>query len=82
MSSHSDGRRYEPVADFPLKFLKSPLVPQYDAYGTHKTTDIIEKNKRSRQYEDHLIHSIRIIKIDGKDALTLSNDFIENNEYL
>lgn len=81
MMAHENGR-YEPVADFPLKFLKSPMTPSYDLYGTKKTTEPIEKNRKMRQYEDHLIHSIKLIKVDDQDAFTLSNDFIENNEYL
>ena len=29
-----------------------------------------------------MINSIRLIRVDDKEAITLSNDFIENNEYL
>ena len=51
---------------------------QYDYYGSHSLMKQNEAEKKRVKIEDYLIMNVRIIKIGEEEAITLSNEIIEN----
>ena len=51
---------------------------QYDFYGSQKLMNQNEADMKRIKIEDLLIMNIRVIRIGDEEAITLSNEILEN----
>ena len=65
------------MVDYNLHFVRDTFRPHYDIHGPMPAEESLKKLRKNA--EDHLISSIRLIRISNEvEAITLSNDYFEN----
>jgi hypothetical protein len=55
---------------------------QYDYYGSQKLMKQNESDLKRIKIEDLLIMNVRLIRIGDEEAITLSNEILENTSFM
>jgi hypothetical protein len=55
---------------------------QYDYYGSQKLMKQNESDLKRIKIEDLLIMNVRLIRIGEEEAITLSNEILENTSFM
>lgn len=64
------------VGEYQLYYSSKTFKIPYDVYGA------ADHSEKARSCEDELLNSIRLVRIGEEPAITLSNHFMENPDYL